>query len=140
MSAYPNRSSLAAYRSVAAHSGVAAADPHKLVLMLMDGALERIASARVALEQGEVEAKIRHIQRAMDIVAELRGSLNQEAGGEIATNMADLYDYSTRQLVRANAENRTEALDEVAHLLRQIRSAWVQIPMLAAGQPAAVHP
>lgn len=131
MSAYPNRSSLAAYRSVAAHSGVAAADPHKLILMLMDGVLERIASARVALEQGELEAKIRHIQRAMDIVQELRGSLNMEAGGEIAANMAALYDYSGRQLVRANAENRVEPLDEVSHLVRQIRSAWVQVPQLA---------
>lgn len=140
MSAYPNRSSLAAYRSVAAHSGVAAADPHKLIVMLMDGALERLASARLALEQGEVEAKIRHIQRAMDIITELRGSLNQEAGGELASNMADLYDYSLRQLARANAQNSVEPLDEVAHLVRQIRSAWVQIPALVAGHPAAVHP
>jgi flagellar protein FliS len=140
MSAYPNKSSLAAYRSVAAHSGVAAADPHKLVLMLMDGALERVASARVAMEQGEVEARNRLIQRTVAIIEELRGSLNMEAGGELAANMDDLYEYSCRQLWRANAENRAELLDEVAHLLRQIRSAWIQIPALGAGQPAAVQP
>lgn len=128
MSAYPNRSSLAAYRSVAAHSGVDAADPHRLVTMLMDGALERLASARGAMEHGETEAKSRLIHRAVAIVEELRASLNTQAGGEVAANLADLYDYCGRQLVRANLENRGELLDEVGSLLREIRGAWVQIP------------
>lgn len=128
MSAYPNRSSLAAYRSVAVHSGVDAADPHRLVTMLMDGALERLASARGAMEHGETEAKSRLIHRAVAIVEELRASLNTQAGGEVAANLADLYDYCGRQLVRANLENRGELLDEVGSLLREIRGAWVQIP------------
>ena len=131
MSAYPNRSSLAAYRSVAAHSGVDAADPHRLVTMLMDGALERLASARGTMEHGQTEAKSRLIHRAVAIVEELRASLNLQAGGEVAANLADLYDYCGRQLVRANLENRVELLDEVSNLLREIRGAWVQIP--AAG-------
>lgn len=135
MSAYPHKSSLAAYRSVAAHSGVAAADPHKLIVMLMDGALERIGTARGAMEHGDVEARNRLIHRTVSIVQELRASLNLEAGGEIAANMADLYDYSNRQLLRANIENRPELLDEVGHLLRQIRSAWVQVPALAGQKP-----
>jgi flagellar protein FliS len=126
MSAYSN-SSLAAYRSVAAHGGVAAADPHRLILMLLDGALERISGARGAMQNGATEAKNRLIHRAADIVSELRASLNMDKGGEIAANMADLYDYSGKQLLRANAENRADLLDEVAHLLREIRSAWIQI-------------
>lgn len=128
MSAYPNRSSLSAYRSVAVHSGVDAADPHRLITMLMDGALERLATARGALDHGDAEAKNRLIHRAVAIVDELRASLNVQAGGQIAANLADLYDYCGRQLVRANLENRGELLDEVGHLLREIRGAWVQIP------------
>jgi flagellar protein FliS len=128
MSAYPNKSSLAAYRSVAVHSGVAAADPHRLIVMLMDGALERISSAIGAMQHGEAAARNGHIHRAVEIMQELRGSLNLEAGGEIAANLADLYDYSCKQLVRANLEGRPEMLEEVANLLRQIRSAWIQIP------------
>jgi len=126
MSAYSN-SSLSAYRSVAAHGGVAASDPHRLILMLLDGALERIASARGAMQNGAAEAKNRMIHRAVAIVSELRASLNMDKGGEIAANMADLYDYSGKQLLRANLENRAELLDEVGHLLREIRSAWIQI-------------
>lgn len=128
MSPYSRSSSLAAYQSVAAHGGVAASDPHGLITMLMDGALQRLASARGAIEHGATESKGRLIHRVVEIIDELRASLNFEAGGEIATNMADLYDYSSRLLMRANLENRVELLDEVAHLLREIRSAWVQIP------------
>jgi flagellar protein FliS len=135
MPAYPTSSSLAAYRSVAAHSGVAAADPHRLIVMLMDGALERIGSARGAIEHGEASTRNHLISRAVDILQELRASLNMEAGGEIAANMADLYDYASKQLVRANLTNKPELLDEAANLLRQIRSAWIQIPAVLAEKP-----
>ncbi len=128
MSAYSRSASLAAYQSVAAHGGVAAADPHRLITMLMDGALERLSAAHGAIQNGATGTKSRLIHRAVEIINELRASLNLEAGGEIAANMADLYDYSSRQLLRANLENRTELLDEVSHLLREIRSAWIQIP------------
>jgi flagellar protein FliS len=135
MSAYPNKSSLAAYRSVAAHSGVAAADPHKLIVMLMDGALERVVGARGAMDHGQLDARNHLIHRAVEIVQELRASLNLEAGGPIAANLADLYDYASRQLVRANISSSPELLDEVANLLRQIRSAWIQIPALPGDKP-----
>lgn len=128
MSAYSARSQLAAYRSVAAHGGVDAADPHRLILMLLDGALERIATARGAIENHAQEAKNSMLHRAVAIIDELRASLNLQAGGQIAANMADLYEYSGRQLIRANVENRTDLLDEVSNLLREIRSAWIQIP------------
>ena len=135
MAAYSGNSSLAAYRSVAAHSGVAAADPHRLIVMLMDGALEHIGAARGAMDHGEVPTRNRLIHRAVEITQELHASLNMESGGQIAANLADLYDYMGRQLVRANLENRPELLDEVANLLRQIRSAWIQIPAQAGGSP-----
>lgn len=128
MSAYSNRSQLGAYRSVAAHGGVAAADPHGLILMLMDGALERIAGARGAIDNNVPEARNRLLHRAVAIIDELRASLNMQAGGELAANMAGLYEYAGRQLVKANLENRADLLEEVAHLIREIRSAWIMIP------------
>jgi flagellar secretion chaperone FliS len=128
MTGYSRTSNLAAYQAVAAHGGVAAADPQRLVLMLLDGALERIAAAGGAMGNGAPEAKTRLLHRAVSIIDELRASLNLEAGGQLAANLADLYDYASRQLMRANLENRTELLDEVGKLLREIRSAWIQIP------------
>ena len=128
MSAYSSRSRLATYQSVAAHGGVAAADPHRLIIMLMDGALDRIAAARGALDNGSQEAKARLIHRAVAILDELRASLNFQAGGDIAANLGALYDYCGRQLMKANLESRAELLEEVASLLRELRSAWIAMP------------
>jgi len=128
-----------AYNSVAAHGGVAAADPHRLILMLMDGALERIAQAHGRLQHHELAEKNRLLHAAVSIIDELRSSLDLRMGGVIAANLDDLYDYMARQLIAANLQNKPEILDEVAHLLREIRSAWVLLPPEARTQrPPAV--
>ena len=128
MKAYTRPSTLAAYQSVAAHGGVSAADPHRLIVMLMDGALERIAQARGCIQNGAAADKNRLITSAVAIVDELRVSLDLKAGGPIAANLDDLYDYMCRQLMKANLTNRIETLDEVAHLMNEIRSAWIALP------------
>jgi flagellar protein FliS len=113
-----------AYQKVAAWSSVADEDPQRLILMLYDGALERIASARGCMSNGLVTEKIQLINRALAIVGELRGTLDLVRGGAIATHLDDLYEYIARRLVEANAGNRPELLDEVSSLLRELRSAW----------------
>ena len=128
MTAYSSRPQLAAYQAVAAHGGVAAADPHHLIVMLMDGALERIAGARGAMQNKAVEQKSRLIHKSVEIIHELHASLNMDRGEAIARNLADLYDFMARQLLRANVENKVELLDDVSTLLREIRSAWILIP------------
>ena len=125
---HPNANRLATYRSVATHGGVAADDPHRLILMLMDGALERISAAKGNLANGRKAEKCALIQRSVDILQELRASLDFEAGGELAANLDSLYDYMVRQLVKANAGDRAEILDEVSRLLTGIRGAWLQMP------------
>jgi flagellar secretion chaperone FliS len=129
--AYSRASTLAAYTSVAAHGGVAAADPHQLIMMLLDGALARIAQARGCIEHNQIGEKARLLHSAMAIVDELRASLDLKGGGSIAANLEDLYDYSCRQLVKANLHNRVDLLDEVAHLLGEIRGAWSALPQEA---------
>jgi flagellar protein FliS len=135
MPSYSRSPSLAAYQSVSAHGGVASADPHRLIVMLMDGALERIAAARGAMDNGVQDSKARLIHRAVAILDELRASLNFEAGGEISANLGALYDYCSRQLMKASLENRGELLDEVETLLRDLRGAWIALPA-SARQPA----
>jgi flagellar secretion chaperone FliS len=128
MSSYARGSNLAAYQNAAAHGGVAASDPHRLILMLMDGALDRITMARGCMQRGETIEKARLLNRAVLIVGELRNSLDMKSGGEIAANLGELYDYMCRCLLKATSENRVELLDEVCGLVREIRSAWVEIP------------
>lgn len=128
MSAFARTSNLAAYQSAAAHGGVAASDPHRLIVMLMDGALERISMARGCMQRGETAEKARLLNRAVSIVAELRGSLDLSAGGQIAANLSELYDYMNRRLLAGLANNQVQALDEVSKLLGDIRGAWIEIP------------
>ena len=128
MSGYSRVSSVAAYQSAAAHGGVAAADPHGLIVMLMDGALERIRAARGCIERGDTAEKARLLHRSISIIAELRGSLDMNAGGQISENLGELYDYMNRRLLLASSENLSEPLEEVSALLNEIRAAWVAIP------------
>ncbi len=69
---------LAAYSSAQAHGGVAAADPHRLIVMLLDGAIERISTARGCMARGDTSEKARLINRAVSIIGELRNSLDLE--------------------------------------------------------------
>ncbi|MBM0108315.1 flagellar export chaperone FliS [Steroidobacter sp. S1-65] len=127
MLGYAKSSNLAAYQSAAAHGGVAASDPHRLIVMLLDGALERIATARGCMQRNETSEKARLINRAVSIIGELRSSLDLRNGGQIAANLAELYDYMCRRLLLATTENKVEMLDEVNSLLHEIRGAWIAI-------------
>jgi flagellar protein FliS len=118
---------LAAYQSVAVHGGVADGDPHRLVLMLMDGALERMALARGYLERGQIVKKTQALHQCVNIINELRGALNMSEGGALAQNLRDLYDYMLRQLLQANVANDSDCIHEVSGLLGEIRSAWLAI-------------
>jgi flagellar secretion chaperone FliS len=127
VSAYARNSKVAAYQSVSVHGGVAGADPHRLVLMLMDGALERMAIARGYIERGQIAKKAQALHQCVSIVNELRGSLNLAQGGPLAQNLSDLYDYMLRQLLRANVESDLNCVKEVASLMGEIRGAWLAI-------------
>ena len=116
-----------AYRSVSAWSSVADQDPQRLVLMLYDNALERIATARGCMANGRTAEKTELLDKALAILAELRGSLDKDRGGEIAAHLDDLYDYMSRRLVQGNAGNDPAHLDEVGSLLRELREGWAGI-------------
>lgn len=120
------QSALKTYGKVGAH-GTAYASPHRLILMLLEGALDKIANAKGHMDRGDVEQKGSFISWAISIVGGLRASIDFDRGGELATNLDALYDYMERTLVLANAENSIEKLDEVATLLGTIKSAWEQI-------------
>ncbi len=117
-----------AYRKGSLKQDIANADPHKLTLMLMQGALDRIAYAKGAMERREYELKSQYISRVTAILINLRDTLDVKVGGEAAENLFALYDYMIDRLHDAHVKNDLQMLDEVANLLTPIRDAWVQIP------------
>lgn len=112
------------YSSVKVQSGVADASPHRLIQMLFEGALERIAQAKGAMLQNQIARKGELIGKASAIVGGLQGSLNDKEGGELAANLDGLYDYIIRRLSKANFDNDPEILDECGRLLGELKSAW----------------
>jgi flagellar protein FliS len=124
-----------AYSNVAVETGVMAANPHKLILMLFDGALLAIATATHALEEKKIATKGESVSKAIDIVANgLKASLDFDSGGDLAARLAALYDYICERLLYANLRNDKAAMEECTRLLMELRSAWQEI----AGDPAVV--
>ncbi|HEX3836820.1 MAG TPA: flagellar export chaperone FliS [Steroidobacteraceae bacterium] len=125
---------LATYNTVAVHGGVASADPHGMVLILLDAATERLAAACGCIEHKKLVRKSKLLHSCVAIVAELRGSLNLAQGGPLAQNLDGLYEYMIRQLMLANLNSDASTVAEVLGLLGEIRSAWMAIgPTVRAG-------
>lgn len=112
------------YRQIGAQSAVTAANPHRLIQMLLEGGLEKIAVAKGAMERNDVAQKNTNIGKAIDIVNGLQSSLNRDQGGEIAANLDRLYDYTVRCLLEANLRNDRIMLEEAARLLSEIKAGW----------------
>lgn len=116
------------YAKVGVESAIATADPHRLIMMLFDGALAAISQARIHMEAGDIPKKGVSISKAIDLISNgLRASLDMEAGGQLAERLAALYEYMGQRLLFANLNNSVAALDEVAELLGSLRDAWSQI-------------
>ncbi|WP_018949435.1 flagellar export chaperone FliS [Thioalkalivibrio sp. ALMg11] len=116
------------YRQSGALAEAQVADPYRLIQMLFEGALERIAVAKGAVQQGNVGLKGEKIGKAIDIVESLRALLDHDKNPELAGRLDVLYEYMSRRLLEANAKNDPAALDEVTGLLRQIKAGWDEIP------------
>lgn len=126
-----NMQALAQYTKINVQTGIDGASPYRLICMLLDGALARIATAKGCIKQEHIPRKGENISGAIAIIGGLRDSLDHEVGGELAVNLDSLYSYMTERLLEANAKNDESALDEVHGLLMEIKTAWDQI-----GDPA----
>lgn len=131
------KAAISAYNRVGVESGVTAADPHKLISMLYQGAMLAIANAKNGILRKDIAAKGKAISHAILIIdSGLNASLNKEVGGPLALNLSALYDYMSTRLLLANMNNDLEALDEVSRLLTDLKEAWESIRQPAA-LPAA---
>jgi flagellar secretion chaperone FliS len=132
---YSQQAKLAAYRSVSAHGAVSNADPHALVLTVMDAALDRLGAARACIGRKETRRVASLLHSAVILIAELRGSLDLVKGGTLAQNLSDLYQYMTHRVIHANLNGDGAVVAEVMSLLGEIREAWAAIGPEVRRQP-----
>ncbi len=130
MAHYMN-SAMNQYRQTGVAAATVETDPVKLIAMLLGGAIDRLAFARGAMLRKERDAKHRDLRAAMSIIEHLRLVLDLKAGGELAANLARLYDYMLGRLPAANLADDPAGLDEVIALLREIKGGWDAMPATA---------
>lgn len=119
---------ISAYQRVGVETGIEAADPHKLILMLFEGAQEALVKARIHIQHNEIAEKGKMISKAIMIIDHgLKASLDLNAGGDLAIKLQALYDYMTHRLLLANIQNSIEIINETNDLLSELHNAWKEI-------------
>jgi flagellar protein FliS len=118
-----------AYKAVGVKDDLAVADPHRVIQLLMQGALENIAKAKGAIERKDYAVKSATVSKAMAIISALQNSLDMAAGGEISDNLWSLYDFMLNHLLLASRENSLDKLNDILEIFLTIKSAWDQIPV-----------
>lgn len=124
---YSMNNAAAQYKRINNEGAIEGASPHNLILMLMNGGLERLVQARSAMERGDTALKGSLIGKAISIISGLQASLERGQAPELVDNLERLYDYMQRRLLEANIKNDPAMLDEVNELLRTVKSAWIEI-------------
>jgi flagellar protein FliS len=117
---------LRAYQKVNSHAQVSEASPHRLIQMLLEGGLDRLAQAKGAMARGDIAQKCLLITKAIGIITGLRQGLDEEKAEDPAAiqQLDSLYEYMNSQLLKANVNNDPEIIDEVARLLTTVKSGW----------------
>jgi flagellar protein FliS len=133
-----SRNGANAYAKVGLETGVVAASPHKLIVMLFEGAIAALNTAETHMHAHQFEQKGRAILKAIHILEDgLRASLDMKAGGGIAANLDALYAYIVQRLLHANLHNDTEVLRQALALLSDLKTSWEAIAPAAAAAPVA---
>lgn len=125
MSNYNSQEALKQYRQLGLETQIDNASPHRLIQLLMEGALERLNGAKAAMERGDTATKGALIGKAMGIISGLRSSLDMNVEGtDLPERLDSLYDYMGRRLLEASAANKGEMVAEVIDLLKTVKSGW----------------
>jgi len=124
-----NMTAMNQYKTVDVRSAVESASPHQLITMLLDGALTSLASAKGDIVRKNIESRTKHLNKATSIIMALVDYLDLEKGGEIAENLARVYDYVVRGIIEANRDQNADKLQELINLMLEIKQGWVAMPL-----------
>ncbi len=120
---------LKAYKKTNLEAELSVADPHRIIQMMYEGLIERLAQAKGAMLRNDLQGKSERLSKAMGIINGLQGSLDRTQNPELGDRMYAIYDYMKELLTTASTTLKTEPIDEVVRLLLPIKEAWDKIPM-----------
>ncbi len=108
-------------------TNILTADEKKLIIMCYEEAIYSLKAAKEYFRHENYEAKGRAVQKALDIINELRVALNFERGGSIAKNLDLIYGFLARYILDADVKKDPKAFEQAASILSELKSAWEQI-------------
>lgn len=106
---------------------VMTAPKKKLLIMLFDGAIKNLKLAELSIESKDIEKTNTYLTKTQNIISELMLTLNFDAGGDIAKNLYQLYEYMYNRLIRANIDKDVAVVIEVKNFMEELRDTWEQI-------------
>jgi flagellar protein FliS len=134
-----NARNLNAYRNLAAQTAVSEASPIELIVLVYKRLIDNLRLAQKAMEEGKENAE--QISKALDLIQKgLLAALDHEKGGEIAKNLAALYDWAIREILKSRLKNSPEILSGVIEVFRNLEAAWVEIHLMRSGAGGADKP
>lgn len=129
-----------AYAKVGLESGVIAASPHQLIVLLYEGAELSVRMAIRHIQDGDLMKKSAAVAKATSIILDgLRAALDPQQGGDLALQLDALYDYMAKRITLAHLKNDVAPLEEVLGLLRELHDAWLQIGAASRAAQSSLH-
>lgn len=122
------RQNLQAYKKVNIESSILSADPHQVIVMMYDGALESMSKAKGAIERNELGLKSEMLTKAVNILSALQNALDKDTQPEISENFEVLYNFCISRLNDVNIDLDISGIEEVYGYIKPLRDAWKAIP------------
>lgn len=115
-----------AYQQKYKNTSIQSASKEKLLLMMYEGAIKFTKLAIKASDEKKIADRCMNIGRAFDIVLELNNSLDHKVGGQISSQLEQLYMFITEQYTKANLTGESEPLKASLKILENLYEGWKQ--------------
>ena len=103
------------------------ASPKRLIELLLEGCIKNLKLAVIAIDKEDVNLAHNKLVRAQDIISELRYSINEEVGGEVAQQFVQLYEYINNQLLLANLKKDKVIVEKIEGMVEELLATWKQM-------------
>lgn len=101
------------------------ASKEKLVVLLYEAGIRELGRAATLLQEGQARSQIgESLGKAFSLVSELKAALNIKEGGEIATNLDQLYTFIQGRISTANRERVAEPVLEAKKVMLELKEGW----------------
>ena len=112
-----------AYAATQRETGVSSARPIDLVVMVYARLLDHLRSAQLQMAEGSDASD--SLTKAVELITTgLEACLDKAQGGEIAENLAVIYDWANREILLARLRRDAEKLQGVINALQPLSEAW----------------